>query len=134
VSLTRERIIQKELEYFKSDLAVKPAYIIAEYDEYVDSYDEDRCVYKTDDGRKCAVGALIKPALYDPEIDSDSGTPVKMLPDRIIDYLGEENLTWLTKLQQCHDDLAREWNNQNISATHFGRHFLSVAKTKGLLS
>jgi hypothetical protein len=142
--LTREQIIQKELDYFKSDLATEPAYLTVEsqlddYDEFSDSYPEDKCVYKTPDGKKCAVGALIKPAHYDPSFDADNGTPVSRLSDEVINYLGVDNIEWLGRLQTCHDDCARNWYQGEgytgvVFGGHFGRYFLQVAKDQRLLS
>lgn len=133
--LTREQIVRKELDYFKSDLALEPAFISGGYHDEEDGYREDACVYKTEDGRKCAVGALIKPAHYDPEFDAGSGTPVTRLPDEVIDYLGPENIEWLSKLQSCHDDCARSWESGRSFGDydHFGRFFLKVAKNQALL-
>ncbi len=139
--LTREQIIQRELDYFKSPLADEPAYLTAQYQIDNDMADEDdwpledKCVYKTPEGRKCAVGALIKPALYDPKFDADDGTPVNRLSDEVIDYLGPNNLDWLGRLQTCHDDCARNWETHNYNGdAHFGRYFLQVAKDQRLLS
>jgi len=46
MGLTREQIVNREIEYFKSDLAIDPAFV-ANYDD-----GEGKCVYKTEDGRK----------------------------------------------------------------------------------
>lgn len=142
--LTREQIIHKELDYFKSPLAIEPAYITAEEQVCGSDYCEDdwpledKCVYKTEDGRKCAVGALIKPAYYEESWDADDGTPINMLSDEVLNYLGLENVDWLKRLQQCHDDCARQWNDRYEAfdqfGDHFGRFFLREAKKNNLLS
>ena len=134
MSLTREQIIQREIDYFKSPLAAEPAFISAatSYDDEFYSSD-GKCVYKTEDGRKCAVGALIKPALYESKIDAGDGTSVTGLPDSILNYLGDENLGWLSDLQRMHDDLARDWEFHKESKAHFGRFFLERAKEQRLL-
>lgn len=136
MSLSRENIISTELTYFKSDLAKEPAFIVGEYNEEYGYESEGRCVYKTEDNRKCAVGALLKPALYKPVFDEDSGTSVKGLPDNVQDYLGQENIDWLLTLQNCHDECARNWNDEKSYGewNHFGKWFLACATEKGLLT
>lgn len=133
--LTREQIVNKELDYFKSDLASEPAFIKGGFSDDEDYFLEDACVYKTPDGRKCAVGALIKPAHYDPGFDANNGTPVDRLSDQVLNYLGTENVDWLKKLQACHDDCARNWESEKeySGEDHFGRYFLSIAKSQSLL-
>lgn len=134
MSLSRENIIQQEIAYFEnSPLASEPAFI----SNYTSEYGEEgKCVYKTPEGRKCAVGALIKPALYQKEIDRGNGTSVLGLPDSIKNFLGEDNLSWLTKLQNCHDECARSWEEEKEYGdhNHFGRWFLACANEQGLLT
>lgn len=143
--LNKESLIQRELNYFKSPMAKEPAYLTiqnqkdmgwadSQYEEDI-YYLEDKCVYKTPDGRKCAVGALIKPELYDPKWDESDGIGVRGLPDDIQHYLGEKNIDWLSSLQACHDECARSWEQEKEydGREHFGRYFLEVAKERNLL-
>ncbi|MFI5405104.1 MAG: hypothetical protein ACHQ1D_01185 [Nitrososphaerales archaeon] len=136
--LNREQIIQRELNYFKGPMAKEPAFIRGEYDEEYNGYDEDRCVYKTSEDRKCAVGVLLKPTLYEERFDEADGLGVLGLPEAVQEYLGKENLEWLTKLQMCHDQCAKSWISDRDDGytenPHFGRYFLEVAKEANLLA
>jgi hypothetical protein len=133
VPLSIQEIIRKEKEFFKSDVADKPAYITSteEYDDdgwYVGG-GIDRCVYFIpEDGRKCAVGALIPNHLLEmhSDIDAGEGTPASDLPEKIIDYLGYKNIEFLTELQNEHDKLARDWQPGD---GHFGMLFLEKARS-----
>jgi hypothetical protein len=128
--LTLKEIIRKEKEYFSSDLAFRPA---IEPEEYYDDDSESlildntasKCVYLTNDGRKCAVGALIPDDKYSLDFDSGDGKGVIGLPEYIQDYLGKDNIIFLSRLQKCHDELARDisWEGE-----HFGFMFLERAK------
>lgn len=135
--MNRETIIAKEINYFKnSPLAKEPAFIPGNYDEEYNDYSEGRCVYLTDEGRKCAVGALLKPALYKDSFDSGDGIGVLGLPENVKEFLGKDNLDWLQKLQNCHDDCARNWREEKEygEEDHFGRWFLKVATKNKLLA
>ena len=130
MGLTREQIVNREIEYFKSDLAIDPAFV-ANYDD-----GEGKCVYKTEDGRKCAVGVLIKPALYEEKFDDREGTAARALPPNVLDYLGRDNIEWLGELQHCHDDCARNWDLElrDAAHNHFGKFFLDAARNLKLLN
>jgi hypothetical protein len=96
-------------------------------------------VYKTEDNKKCAVGALLKPSLYEDRFDESDGVGVRGLPDNVHNYLGRENLDWLSSLQATHDECARVWHKDHEDDTytenpHFGKYFLAVAKEQNLLS
>lgn len=128
--LTREQIIRREKEYFSSSIASEPAYISAsEYSDEDFEYEEEKCVYQTEDGRKCAVGLLFKDGQYDPRFDDDAGTSVTGLPDNILNYLGVENIEFLGQLQTFHDDNARQWYSEGIH-DHFGKWLLEKMKSR----
>lgn len=72
----------------------------------------DACLYRTPDGGRCAVGALIRDDEYRPEMDQASdgyGTGVTslstrgLLPARLVPHVG-----LLEELQNLHDD-CRNW-------------------------
>ena len=90
--MTRQEIFDKVVAHFAVQRA--PA---------VD--DEGACLYRTDDGRKCAVGALIPDDAYDPKCES---TPIdrlfRDLPGMMeAAGLRSENADFLEDIQLIHD-------------------------------
>lgn len=64
------------------------------------------CLYRADDGRRCAVGANIPDALYS---EAFEGQTVDMLPEDVLDAILPGNRTgFLAELQGCHDAAADE--------------------------
>jgi len=132
MSLTIEEIVLIEEEYFSSELGAIPAVIPEEiYDEENDEYypsDSDmKCVYRTSDGRKCAVGVLFPDEMYREVTDEGGGTGVESLDEVILVYLGHENVAWLRGLQMLHDDIAKRFWEEG---QHFGEMFLESARAK----
>ena len=72
------------------------------------------CVYRTDDGKKCAVGCLIPDNLYDSAFEQTSvaalmdRTLAKHFPEELIVELEEVGLDLLSMLQKMHDDMEPE--------------------------
>jgi hypothetical protein len=124
MALTVEEIVEQERNYFNSDLAAKPAIKIS-----TDFYNEGTiaCVYKTSEGRACAVGALLllKPELYEKVWDEGDGVALTGLSEAAHDFLGKDNIEFLHNLQQVHDDLARE---DRWETSHFGKELLLMYK------
>jgi len=132
MSLTIEEIVSIEKEYFSSELGAIPAVLPEEiYDEESDEYytsDSDiRCVYRTPDGRKCAVGVLFPDEMYREVFDEGGGTRIESLDEVILVYLGHENVAWLRGLQMLHDDIAKRFWEEG---QHFGEMFLESARAK----
>jgi hypothetical protein len=89
------------------------------------------CLYRTRDGLKCALGALLPDENYNPHFDINSGEEklslvLLALPSNIIIAAGDVHFShvddvrseFLTSLQVCHDLAAtrpttREWTNVN---------------------
>lgn len=133
MGLTWEQIRDKQLVYFNSDIAAKPAFL--RIHEYFDEDEgewfggEDKCVYRDSDGHKCAVGVLIPKKLYEVIFDEGDGLGVNGLPENVIRYLGVDNVELLQKMQECHDELAREFYDL-YPTEHFGKLYLEKAKEK----
>jgi len=69
-----------------------------------------RCVFRTEDGKKCAIGCLIPDDQYDPKMDADYGTDFP----KVLDYLDkksplreklERHTQMLRSLQVLHDQV-----------------------------
>lgn len=71
-----------------------------------------RCIYRSSDGRKCAVGWLIPDEKYDPDFDD------KYSLEDLVDELGLDQgegaptLALLRQLQEAHDEAAIKYPNQ----------------------
>jgi hypothetical protein len=68
---------------------------------------DETCAYRGDDGKKCAVGALIPDNIYVPEMDQGTDTSVRALLRRFPTELPAyfyENTDLLDQLQDVHDD------------------------------
>lgn len=107
-------------------------YFAAKGSEEAAAYEGNGCKYRTEDGRCCAVGCLIPPALYTPEFDArgegaenavgsvfgflykDTG-PVAA----VADFLGinDENVRAWSTLQGAHDDVAIKAWSESRTAT-----------------
>lgn len=87
----------------------------------------DICVYKTENGLKCAVGCLIPDELYDPKMDessethnnntevSDNKLVQKVLKKHLnIDF--EDSMDLLVSLQIIHDQIDVEWSSEQEEA------------------
>lgn len=128
--LTLEDFKRIQREYFTSDKAKVAAmtpesYYDDETEEELFYEDSFRCVYRTEDGRGCAVGCAIPKELYDPQFDADNGVGVLSLPPDIRKYLGisAETERYYEATQWVHDDvaLAGILDDQD----HFGEAFLA---------
>lgn len=76
------------------------------------------CLYRTKEGLKCAVGALIPDELYDPSMDQgdDDGTGIGWLLRAYGDKLPKwfaNNKMLLMELQDIHDD-CNAWKSDDI--------------------
>ena len=74
------------------------------------------CLYRTDDGKKCFIGAIIPDELYEPSLEHRAGTAVlvslALLPRINYDKMLESELnTWndtqalIIRLQKIHDSI-----------------------------
>lgn len=73
-----------------------------------------RCMYRSANGLKCAIGCLIPDDLYESSIEN---TPVYELPYFIIKHIGceWEDLSFLSVLQKIHDCVEPEkWREELI--------------------
>lgn len=69
--------------------------------------DDTLCAYRTKDGLRCFVGALIPDEMYSPELE---GQAACSLPLKFADYFGANNMPFLDDLQQVHDQWEpHEW-------------------------
>lgn len=86
-----------------------------------------QCMYRTPDGKKCAIGVLIPDADYDPAME---GLPVLQLLDLAIDSLApyREHVGLLQGLQRAHDT----WNDTGMDSLLLDLSF--VAKEHNLSS
>lgn len=85
-----------------------------------------RCVYRTADGNKCAVGCLIPDEKYDPSFEGQSVYEPKVLAAT---GLAREFLPLLSSLQTAHDDL---WWPGVDGAEQFINHLGCIAKNHHL--
>lgn len=96
------------------------------------SYEAGNCVYRSSNGNKCLVGALIEDCDYVPEMDDEHGMTVnglverKLLPDYLTPYL---NI--LSQCQYQHDEGADDNDTDNWKY-YMIRGLKYVAKTNGL--
>jgi hypothetical protein len=127
MTLTLAEIQEKQRAYFTSEKAKNPAIWCSpeEYDELIDEYigGETKCLYRTPNDEKCAVGCLIPDKLYQQKFDEADGTSVDGLSSEVLDYLGRENLPYLRATQQIHDDVAL--SEIVAGDEHFGTAFLA---------
>jgi len=130
ITLDEFKTIQRE--YFSSDKAKEPA--ITPESSWDDETNEEifyegsfRCVYRTEDGRGCAVGCAIPKELYDPQFDAENGIGVLSLPLDIRRYLGisAETERYYEATQWVHDDVALSEIYRDTEDQHFGRAFLA---------
>lgn len=71
------------------------------------------CMYRGDDGRKCAVGVLIPDELYTPSMEGRSAEDMMKIYLDVQNLLGAENVEFLEAMQQVHDSNpydAEEWD------------------------
>jgi len=73
--------------------------------------DDDDCVYRAPDGRRCAIGALIPDDLYHEEMEGEGFNNECFTSVR--NYLGvngPNDMTFLDNLRRIHDDVeVRDW-------------------------
>lgn len=74
---------------------------------------EGDCVYRADNGNRCAVGCLIPKRMYDPEMDAglvqvDHNGPVQRALRRLGYILCNSDVTFLRDLQRLHDENASD--------------------------
>ena len=93
----------------------------------VDDYGS--CAYRSENGLKCAIGALIKDEYYDPCFEgkgvyelADAYTPTSTLLRRALvkslgaDYLTHEDICFLSDLQVLHDENQGEFEAATLEA------------------
>ena len=73
--------------------------------------DEDGCCYRAPNGKMCAIGCLIPDEYYHPDIEGllAWSLPITLLQASIPNFEQGEDGTFLTRLQDIHD-------NNNVSA------------------
>ena len=99
-------------------------YFAAKGDEEAAAYEGSGCKYRTEDGRCCAVGCLIPPALYDPILEGVGSVfglygRGEKASSAVADFLGITDATvsrW-SALQGAHDDAAIHANAEGRTAT-----------------
>lgn len=117
-------------------------------DEPAAAYEGNGCKYRTSDGRCCAVGCLIPPALYDERLDESTetenavGSVYGFLNRReayvgaVAEFLGitQDNVGAWSALQGAHDDAAIAANAEGRVATgnEVVRRLDKAAKEYGL--
>lgn len=84
--------------------------------------DNERCMYRDDDGRSCAVGCLIEESKYSYEIEGRSlsdgnSSDTRRIIDAVEGSLGhnlnDDEVSLLTKLQHVHDAIdIDDWRRQ----------------------
>ena len=91
------------------DFVIEKLYRQGKQSKNFDDEGASQCVYRSDDGSKCAVGQLIPYDLYTSRIESigaytlaNMDTENKKLK-KISDYMKKFNTDLLTKLQTLHD-------------------------------
>lgn len=67
------------------------------------------CLYRGEEGRRCAVGVLIPDELYDPSYES---TGAWSLPDPLLETILPDGMTAsdLELIQEAHDNCVSWWN------------------------
>lgn len=126
--MTTQEAYEKIRAYFSRDGA----------DLAYEAYDDGarKCLYRTADGRKCAVGCLIPDELYRPRFEGNAVDGIVNTEDAALRELlngksveGARKLTFLVEAQEAHDgsmsvrefierldELAAE-HNLNVAAT-----------------
>ena len=77
----------------------------------------DRCVYRGNNGLKCAVGAIIPDDQYDPDFDTKNMTVSRItcdLPSAELRGLFQRNINLLSYLQSVHDNAANWETSENM--------------------
>lgn len=96
LKFTKQEIINKVVEHFRQQKALA----------WDDS--QGHCRYRTTDGRKCAVGALIPDALYREDFEEKSIKLFKLYFDGDSIPFYAKDVLLLNKLQEAHDNIATE--------------------------
>lgn len=96
INLTKQEIINKVVEHFRQQKAL--AWDAA----------QGHCRYRTTDGRKCAVGALIPDALYREDFEEKSIKTFNLHFDWDAIPFYAKDMVLLNKLQEAHDNIATE--------------------------
>lgn len=76
------------------------------------------CVYRTEDGRGCAVGCLLTDDEYDPVMEGSPVSALKgvgLLPDRLVPHI-----LLLAQLQALHDDPKNWYGGGPTGGSLFG--------------
>lgn len=100
LKFTKQEIINKIVEHFRQQKAL--AWDVA----------QGHCRYRTTDGRKCAVGALIPDALYREDFEEKSLKAFKLYFDGDLIPFYAKDVLLLSKLQEAHDNIAAEQFSQ----------------------
>ena len=73
---------------------------------------DGRCLYKTDDGKKCVIGLLIPDEKYDEDFEGRS--IIALMTNGLLTYqdipIGISEPSLLA-LQSAHDDMKHNWNH-----------------------
>lgn len=96
LKFTKQEIIDKVVEHFRQQKALA-------WDDLT-----GHCRYRTSDGRKCAVGALIPDALYRKDFEEKSIKSFKLYFDKDSIPFYAKDMLLLNKLQEAHDFIAAE--------------------------
>lgn len=67
------------------------------------SMDHGTCSYRADDGKKCAIGWLIKDENYDSTIEGRGANSSEVIEMTRLDPVDEKDELFLAELQQMHD-------------------------------
>lgn len=91
------------------------------------AYDKERgtCLYKTSDGRRCAIGIMMPMDIYRDEWDESAEPPANVLIDSDVSITDMAALTgFLGSMQNAHDSAARlPGENESTEPRNFFRLF-----------
>lgn len=97
------------------------------------SMEGGRCRYRTDTGRRCAVGLLIPDEMYEPGMETNNAYWLeRRFPQVQAVFPDEMDADELRRVQTVHDELAQDlgWDHQSFVANLNTLHcFVDVVKS-----
>lgn len=106
----------------------------AVYDHFVtnrgkQSRQDDKCKYRTKDGRKCAIGVLIRDEDYIPELDTDTDNITGCIKLGVIvtpNITPQKSILFLRQLQYWHDRRDHWYEESSTKADTLNHEGLSA--------
>lgn len=88
-----------------------------------------KCRYRTDNGLKCFIGALIPDSMYDKEMEGRGVLDIAQNYPEFCDYwqIGESDLLLLADLQMLHDMKIKRDANRNFDLQNMYKRFSECA-------